>query len=187
MFVVGQIARYHPVKDHETSLRAFAAFAARVPDACMMLVGSGTGEDNTRLTVQITKLGLCGRVRRLGQRTDIHRVSAALDVAVCSSTAESFPNVIGEAMACGVPCIVTDVGDCSWIVGGHGYVVPSGDSQRMAEFLECVYRQPAGERARLGAAARQRIQSQFSLAEAVRRYERAYTECTEGTRDRERE
>lgn len=78
------------------------------------------------------ELGLVERIHLLGERLDMPRLTAALDITVSSSHAEGFPNVIGEAMACGVPCVVTDVGDSGWLVGDTGRVVPPQQSKALA-------------------------------------------------------
>jgi len=103
-------------------------------------------------------------------------LTAALDIATSSSLAEGFPNAIGEAMACGIPCVVTDVGDSAWILGDTGKVVPSGNSEALAkaclELIEC------GEtrRSELGIAARCRAEDRFNLPTIVRQYEDLYTQ-----------
>jgi len=81
-------------------------------------------------------LGLHGRLVWAGAREDMPAVYSALDIACSSSWGEGFPNVIGEAMACGVPCVVTDVGDSAWIVGETGFVVSPKDPQELAKSLQ---------------------------------------------------
>jgi len=87
---------------------------------------------------------------------------------------EGFPNVIAEAMACGVPCVVTDVGDSAEIVGDTGIVVPAGDPEALAAGWERILSMPQAERARLGLAARGRIEERFDLASVTARYEELY-------------
>src|SRR5262249_9583363 len=111
----------------------------------------------------------------LGLRKDIPRLSAALDIAsLCSSYGEAFPNVIGEAMACGVPCVVTDVGDSAFIVGDTGRVVSSKDPSALAAAWWELLQMGPDERRRLGEAARLRIQEHFDLLAITSRYETLY-------------
>jgi glycosyltransferase involved in cell wall biosynthesis len=110
----------------------------------------------------------------LGERRDIPRLTAALDISSLSSYAEGFPNVVGEAMACGVPCVVTDVGDCRMIVGQTGIVVPPRDPDALAEGWRTLLRMDQDARIQLGAAARERIQRHFSLRQVVDEYEQLY-------------
>jgi glycosyltransferase involved in cell wall biosynthesis len=125
--LVGLVARFDPAKDHATFLKAAARVRDRLPNTCFVLCGNGVDAGNTFLQTQIDSLGLRGCVFLLGRRSDMPRIQAALDVACSSSITEGFPNVIGEAMACGVPCVVTDVGDSAEIVGGTGRIVPPRD------------------------------------------------------------
>jgi glycosyltransferase involved in cell wall biosynthesis len=172
--VVGLLARDHPVKDHATFLRAASLVAAEVPDARFVLAGRGVDSDNVRLTTLVTELGLGGRVRLLGERGDVPAIMAAVDVMVSSSWTEAFPNVVGEAMACGVPCVVTDVGDSSWIVGDTGRVVAPRRPEALAAAVQGLLSLPPAERRQLGLAARKRVEREFSLGTVGRRYEDLY-------------
>jgi glycosyltransferase involved in cell wall biosynthesis len=110
----------------------------------------------------------------------VNILTAALDVSVLSSMSEGFPNVVGEAMSCGVPCVVTDVGDCAWIVGNTGRVVPPRNPSRLARAIEELLRLGAVGRAELGKRGRQRIMDHFSIDSVVRQYEKVYERaCSE--------
>jgi len=172
--LVGMVSRYHPMKDHANFLRAAALLSERHAGAHFMLVGRGADDDNAELRGLINELGLGGRTHLLGERHDVPRLTAALDIFSLSSYCESFPNVIGEAMACAVPCVVTDVGDAAWIVGETGRVVPVRDSRSLAQaWAEMVARGAEG-RAALGRAARARACEMFPVKAIVRRYETLY-------------
>ena len=120
-------------------------------------------------------MGVRGNVRLLGPRTDIPAIAAALDVGVLSSAyGEGFPNVVGEAMACGVPCVVTDTGDSAAVVGDSGVVVPPRDPRALAGGVLRLLGLPAAERAALGAVARRRIEEQYSLGAVAARYQTLY-------------
>jgi len=119
------------------------------------------------------------RLRLTGRRHDLHAVYPAFDVSGTSSLGEGFPNVVGEAMACGVPCVVTDVGDSRQIVGDTGIVVPPGDPADLAAAWEEVLRTPAAERRELGARARKRIEENYGMRAIARRYEELYTRVYE--------
>ncbi|HDK02756.1 MAG TPA: glycosyltransferase, partial [Gammaproteobacteria bacterium] len=111
--VVGCIGRFDPVKDHRGFLQAAARVATRHADACFVLCGAGVDPGNGRIIQWVRELGLEQRCRLLGHRTDLERIYRSLDVLVLASSTEAFPNVVGEAMASGVPCVVTSVGDAS--------------------------------------------------------------------------
>jgi glycosyltransferase involved in cell wall biosynthesis len=135
--LIGLIARYHPMKDHANFLAAARLVLKQEPTAHFLLAGPCVEVSTKELSTLVSTLGLQGRIHLLGERSDIPRLTAALDIA-CSSSAwgEGFPNVIGEAMACGVPCVVTDVGDSAWIVGETGFVVSPKSPQELAESLQ---------------------------------------------------
>jgi glycosyltransferase involved in cell wall biosynthesis len=111
----------------------------------------------------------------MGEREDVEEVTAALDIASLVSYGEGFPNIICEAMACGVPCVVTDVGDSARIVGDAGRVVPSRDPQALAAAWNALIDLGEEGRRGLGMAARQRVKERFDLSDVVREYEKLYT------------
>lgn len=172
--LVGLVARFDPLKDHATFLDAARRLAATCDAVRFVLVGEGTAADNTTLAALVDRTGAGGRLFRLGERADVPRLTAAFDVASCTSTGEGFPNVVGEAMACAVPCVVTDVGDAAAIVGDSGVVVPAGDPAALAEGWAGLLRMSAESRQALGAAARRRIAEKFSIGAIVREYEDLY-------------
>jgi glycosyltransferase involved in cell wall biosynthesis len=112
----------------------------------------------------------------LGPRSDVNRIYCALDILASSSVSEAFPLVVGEAMASGVPCVVTDVGDSARIVGPTGYVVSPGDPEALATAWDQMLSMSRDARAQLGATARQRVCQQFDLTAMTQRYEALYTE-----------
>ncbi len=173
--LVGVIARFHPQKDHQTFLRAAARLATRRPDIHFLLCGDGIGWDNPALTSLVDIPTLRGRLHLLGPRRDVPRLMAALDVVTSSSAyGEAFPNVIGEALACGVPCVVTDVGDSAEVVGDAGRVVPPRDPVALARAWDEMLALSEEERRRLGLLGRARVEAQFSLPRVTAQYEQLY-------------
>jgi len=170
--VIGLVARIDPVKDHASFIRAAALLARRQPHAAFLFCGDGT----EHLAGAIDGAGLSDRFRLLGHRDDVPRVMNALDVAtLCSAAGEAFPLVVGEAMACGVPCVVTDLGDCSYLVGETGRVVRPRDPEALAAaWEEMVLLGPDG-RHRLGREARRRIEREFSLRRVAAEYAALYS------------
>jgi glycosyltransferase involved in cell wall biosynthesis len=169
--LVGLVARCDPMKDHRTFLEAAARIASQRADVHFVLAGKGV----EALAGQIDALGLAKHVHLLGQRRDIPRLVAALDVfALSSAFGEGFPNVVGEAMACGIPCVVTDVGDAPDIVGDTGMIVPLRDPAAMADAWLRLLSMPAEDRQAMGRAARQRIEERYSLSVIARQYESLY-------------
>jgi len=173
-FLIGVVGRYHPVKDHANFLQAAGILERTWPNVHFVLVGCGVDHTNSKLVALIRQIGINGKIHLLGERTDVHYITAALDIASSSSYGEGFPNVIGEAMACGVPCVVTDVGDSAKIVNVTGIVVPPRDSQALADGWRRMIEMGAEARRKLGIAARKRIQNNYSLSTISGQYENLY-------------
>ena len=180
--LIGLVGRFHPQKDHSNFFHAAANLHARLPESHFLLCGDGISWENSELAGWIEAVGIHDCCHLLGQREDIPRLTAALDLACTSAShGEAFPNVIGEAMACGVPCVVTDVGDSAIIVGETGVVVPPKDPQALADgWSQLLLDMSRGERLRLGLAARQRILERYSLGKIVKKYERLYESTVRG-------
>jgi len=170
--LVGHLARYHPVKDHATFLEGAAAVVD--PRLRFVMVGRGVDSSNLELAALVERLGQRSRITLLGEADDVGALLPGLDVLCVSSRSEAFPNVVGEAMSCGVPCVSTDVGDAAQIVGGTGRVVPVGDPSRLAEALRAIVQMDDAARVSLGRIARQRIIEHYSLDSMVEQYQRIY-------------
>ena len=151
--MLGAVGRLDPMKDHETLLQAFATAAAADPGLWLACVGDGTPERRAALRARADALGVGARVAWSDGRGDVERLYAAFDVLVSSSAyGEGFSNVLGEAMACGVPCVATDVGDAREILGELGWIVAPRDPGALAAALaEAARTRPApqGLRARI--------------------------------------
>ncbi len=173
-FLIGMVGRYDPQKDHENFLWAAKYFTEAGRDAHFVLCGDGMMWENAALVEKIPRL-VKERIHLLGRRGDIPRIDAALDLATLSSSdGEAFPNVVGEAMACEVPCVVTDVGDTAMMVGDTGIVVQPRDAQALARGWSGIYDMEADVRIILGKRARTRIFENFEIADVVGRYEDVY-------------
>jgi glycosyltransferase involved in cell wall biosynthesis len=163
--LVGMAARWHAQKDHPTFLRAAAQVAARRPDVRFLLCGEGIDEGNAALAALLRELKLGAAVLLLGQRGDMARFHAALDLAVLSSAfGEGFSNSVVEAMACGTPCAVTDVGDSAAIVAETGWAVPKRDPGAFAAAILEALSLPADALRARGEAARARAMTHYDVA-----------------------
>lgn len=174
--LVGLFARYVPMKDHATFLQAAELVHRRCPQVRYLLAGRGITADNQPLLQLVRESELQDVVYLLGPRDDMPRLTAALDIACLSSWSESFGNVVVEAMACEVPCVVTNVGDLASVVENTGRVVPPSDPSALAEAMfELIAMQPE-ERAALGQRARERVLAKFTLQKMVDAYQDIYAE-----------
>lgn len=171
--IVGLLARFHPMKDHATFLSAAKIVSAVKPSVHFAVAGRGVPAAPA-ISQLMDDLDLHGRVHLLPERSDAPRFLAALDVAVSSSYGEALPNVVGEAMACGTPCVVTDVGDSGQLVGDAGVMVPPRDPAKLAAGILRILDLDSTAHAALGRAARERIVSTFSLDAAAAKYESLY-------------
>jgi len=172
--VIGLAARFHPVKGHFHFLAAAARLLASEAEVRFVLAGTGIDSDNAELRAMLEAAGVSSRVVLAGERQDMSHFWNVIDIATVSSLAEGFPNALGEAMACAIPCVTTDVGDAAQLVGATGRVVPAGDADALATaWLELVHLGPEGRR-QLGAAARDRIETHFSQAATAARYAELY-------------
>lgn len=169
--LVGSVARWNPLKDHATLLAALALSVRTHPELRCMLIGQGLTRDNAALMVLVRQYGLLDNLIFMGRREDVPRLMRALDVHVLSSIAEGFPNVVSEAMASGVACIVTDVGDAATIVGDLGWVAPARDPQALSQALDAALSELGSETwtERL-ARGREVVAQRYSLETMVERY-----------------
>ena len=179
-FVLGMVARFDVQKDHRNLVQALGLLKRRGVQFTCLLVGVGMDEANAELHGWLDAAGVAGRVKLLGPRGDVPAVMNALDVHVLSSLGEAFPNVLAEAMACGTPCVTTDVGDAAVIVADHGWVVPPQDSVALAEGLiqahDSFTADGAAWQARQ-AACRAHIMANFELELMCERYRQAWQLC----------
>lgn len=169
--LIGRIARNDPMKDNATLFTGFTQLAANDPNLHLVLVGRGMDGSDPSLMELIGATRLVSRVHLLGERLDIPRIIAALDVAVLTSShSEGFPNVIGEAMACGVPVVATRVGGVPDIIGDPTRVVPPGDPDAFATAVRHILSADESQRRTLGLADRARVERFFSLPSITNQY-----------------
>lgn len=178
--VVGRVARDDPQKDIPSFLAAAARLHSSLPDTRFVLAGKGLNAGNPAISDDIQRLGLAEVIHLLGHCEDTPGLIAGLDLMVSSSIAEAFPNVLGEAMAAGVPCVATDVGDSARLLGECGTIVPPGDPERLAEACRAILSLDPASREALGRKARERIEKYYGLAEIAMQYERLLSDVARG-------
>ncbi len=182
--VIGVAARFHPQKDHHNFIQAAARLHAVLPEVHFVLCGRGLTRDNPQLAKWVAEAGIQAHCHLMGERRDIPRLFSAIDIGTSSARGnEAFPLQVGEAMACGTPCVVTDVGDSALIVGDTGRVVPPRNPDALAEAWRELIEAGPGVRRRLGMAARCRVQQHFALPDVVRRYQSIYAQLAGETRE----
>ena len=170
-------ARFHPMKDQANFLAAAARLASRAPDVHFALAGEGVGPSNCALSQAAHAHGLHSRIHLLGERDDLETLYPVFDIVSLSSAfGEGFPNVLGEAMACAVPCVATDVGDAAAIIADCGVTVPPRDPEALAAGWEGLLALGVEGRRALGLRARRRIAEHYDLGRIVGCYETLFAE-----------
>ncbi len=174
--LIGIVARWDPMKDQMNFLKAASLLAEKLDSVHFVMVGLGIDSSNKRIMSFMNNRSLKDRIHLLGLRNDVSRVMAALDVLSSSSAyGEGFSNTLGEAMACGIPCVATDVGDSARIVGETGLVVPPKNPEALANAWKRLIDIGQEGRRGLGISARKRIQEHFEISKVVKQYEGLYT------------
>ncbi len=173
-FLIGMVARFDPMKDIPTFLQAAVRVREKIKNIFFLLLGAGLEEANPFFRDHPLRRELGSRLHLLGYQEDVRGILSALDLMTVTSLGEGFPNAVGEAMACGIPCLVTDVGDAAFLVGNRDWVVPPRSPQVLAQAWERFWELPKQKRAAMGQEARERIINYFDLEDSVKRWEEIY-------------
>lgn len=169
--LIGLIARYHPMKGHEVFLDAAIRLAERNPKVRFLLAGRDVTPSHPIFQPYAQMAALAGRLHLLGERADIPRLTAALDIASSSSSwGEAFSNTTAEALCCGVPVVATDVGESREIVGDAGMLVPVGDVETLANGWQRLLDAGLEARRTMGQGGRARILEHYSIDAIGRAY-----------------
>jgi glycosyltransferase involved in cell wall biosynthesis len=161
--LIGIVARLDRIKGHETFIRAAALLARDREDVTFVIAGTGDSGLTARLRTLAAELGIEQRLIWAGGANDPVAVYNALDIVTSSSLGEGFPNVVAEAMACGRPCVATDVGDTRELLGDDSLCVPPSDAAALHDAWSRVLSWDPAQRAEVGSIARERVTRQFSI------------------------
>lgn len=178
--VIGNLARFDPDKDLENFVRAAGLVAPLYTQARFLIIGYRGEFERAQLENWIAKSGHASRFSLLPERTDPSVCLQAMDIFCLSSRNEGFPNVVGEAMAESVPCVVTDVGDTALLVSDTGIVVPKEDPVALASGLASMLGMSPGDRSRLGMRAAGRVRDCFTVGHTVAQFEAIYDTMMKG-------
>ncbi len=176
-FVIGHVGSYDPLKDQKTLIKSFAYLDQNSFNFTAVLVGMNLDNGNNALVRLLKENGLIERVHLLGIRKDILTVMNGIDLFMLSSISEAFPNVLNEAMACGTPCITTDVGDSGLIVGKTGWVVEPKDPKALANASIQALKEKQLNNESWGQrkdACRQRIVENFTFEKMIKKYKEVW-------------
>jgi glycosyltransferase involved in cell wall biosynthesis len=176
--LIGIVARYHPIKDHENLLNALSIIKSKNIDFNCIFVGSDMNRNNKILINQIKRLQLDNHIKLLGPTSNISQVMNGLDINILCSKSEGFSSVIVESMACGTPCVVTDVGDSAFIVGKTGWIVQPKNSLKLANALEgaLIDLRKKNWKRRCDQA-RLRVKNNFEISKMIKSYNIVWSKC----------
>lgn len=172
--VVGTLGRFNLDKDHANFVEAAGQLARRHPRLRFLMVGENLDANNHDLMGWIEATGHAERFVLLGERSDVAVCLAAMDIFCLSSRTEAFPNVVGEAMATGLPCVATDVGDVAVLMADTGVLVPKADPAALAQGVAGLMALGPAYREQMGQKARERIRLTFTMACVRERFEHIY-------------
>jgi glycosyltransferase involved in cell wall biosynthesis len=172
--VIGSVGRFNPAKGQDNFIKAAALINDEYPNIKFMLVGTNCDTSNTQLTAWITQNKLQSSFVLLGIRQDIPICLAAMDIFCMPSRTEGFPNALGEAMAMGLPCVATDVGDTRLLVGDTAILVAAQDELALANALTDLVVMTKEQLFQIGEKAKTRVYSEFSMEKACQRFNDVY-------------
>ncbi len=181
MPLIGIVARYHPIKDHKNLLKALKIIKSKKINFYCVFVGTDMNIENKILLNDIKNYKLENNIKLLGPLNNIPLVMNGLDIKILCSKSEGFSSVIVEAMACGTPCVVTDVGDSSFIVGKTGWIVPPSDPAKLAtEIQNAIFEIDSDNWEKRCEQARLRVKKNFGINKMIKSYNliwsKVYTE-----------
>ena len=181
--MLGNVARFHPQKDHYNLLNALSILKKRKFFFKCILVGFNIDKKNKILSKLIKELDLNNEIILLGSQNNINKIMKKIDIHILSSAyGEAFPNVVAEAMACGTPCVVTDVGDSSIIVGKTGWIVKCRDSKLLAyNIMKAIEKSKSKDWNYQCQAARDRIVNKFTIKQMIECYEKVWLQTSKNS------
>ncbi len=174
MVCVGSLGRFHADKDQQSFVTAAGLLAARYPQLRVLLVGRGLNWANTQLAEWISATCYRDRFVLLDERKDVPQCLAVMDIFCLHSRTEGFPNALAEAMAMGLPCVSTDVGDAAVLLADTGVLVPKEDSVALAKGIGQLLDMDQNARRALGTRAKAKVEEGFSMTRFRERFESIY-------------
>lgn len=170
--IIGNISRFHPKKDHNNLIKALSILKSKNINFFCVLFGTNVDKNNTELVSEIKNLGLNRNVRLFGQNDNVVKIFNGIDLFVQSSSyGEGFPNVVAESMACKTPCVVTNVGDSSFILGDTGWIVPPNNPFKLAKSIQTAFNEIGKKKWIIrGDRSRSRIKKNFNINKMINSY-----------------
>ncbi|MDA7476488.1 glycosyltransferase [Candidatus Pelagibacter ubique] len=178
--IIGNVSRYDPIKDHNTLLKALSFVRKKNINFLCILVGLNMNKKNKNLRNDIEKLDLKKNIKLLDSKKNIAEVMNGLDIHILTSKSEAFPNVIAEAMSCKTPCIATNVGDCSFIIGKTGWLAPPQNPIKIAKVIEIAFKEIGTTKwKKRRNQSRLRIKRNFNISRMIKSFNDLWTQINE--------
>jgi len=181
-FVIGIIGRLDPMKDHATFFQAAGSFLSDHPGTHFILAGRNVTRENPDIRDLMQGIPDGSAFHLLGERCDVPQILAALDLATSSSVSEGFPNAVGEAMACGLPCAATDAGDTGILMGDAGILVKRQSPEELRLAWDAIAGMATEARLAMGMKARERIRNHFTQEKTTESYRQEYLKTVDPLR-----
>jgi glycosyltransferase involved in cell wall biosynthesis len=178
--VIGIVGRFDPLKDYRNFVHAATLVASNINYVKFLMIGRGINAENNELKAWLDERDLAHKIVLLGERSDVPDCLSAMDIFCLSSSNEGFPNVVCEAMAMNIPCVVTDAGDAAEIVSDTGITVATRDPIALSGALQSMINIGVAERSNLGVLARLRIENNYSIEVVSARFEALYKQLSNG-------
>jgi glycosyltransferase involved in cell wall biosynthesis len=176
VMVIGVVGRFDPLKDFHNFVTAASYIDNKYENFKFLMVGRGNEWSNTTLRGWIERSGLIKSFYLAGQHTDVSYLLSAMDIFCLPSVNEAFPNVLVEAMAMGLPCVVTRSGDAADILGVNDFVVPVKNAKLLSEALIRMCNLKLKERRRLGESGARKVRADYQIDNIKLKYEQVYAE-----------
>jgi glycosyltransferase involved in cell wall biosynthesis len=174
--VIGCLGRFNHAKGQDNFVQAAALLCQKNSKIKFLMVGRDCDDSNLKLQDWINNYGIKDNFILLGERYDVPICLSGMDVFCMPSRTEGFPNALGEAMAMGLPCVATDVGDTRMLAGDTVTIVPSEDAEALASAVQKIIDMSHAQRTQMGQIAKQRVMSEFSMEKACEQFGRVYQE-----------
>lgn len=174
-FIIGNISRYHPMKGHDILIKSISIILNKHKNIHLYLYGKDVNIYNKKLTKQINDLNLNFNVHLMGSVDEVEKIIPAFDLSVISSKwGEGFSNFLGESMACGVPCISTNIGDSAYIIENNNFIVAANDADNLANAIFKYIQLNANEKKNISINLRTKIEENYSALKISKKYYNLY-------------
>ena len=171
--LLGNVSRYHPIKDHDTLLKALLYLKKLKVNFKCILIGNGLTNTNIDLIKKITRFKLKKEIILFGKSDKVHILFNAFDLNILSSKSESSHLTLIESMACGIPCLSTKVGDALDIIGDTGWIVDTENPKAMADCIHKISNKKYLLK-RKSLKAVNRVKKYYTLEKMYSNYQRLY-------------